>query len=241
MLDNASPATSLPSTALTPKDILRLKALKEVVGGFAHEISQPLNALMIASQVVKMIVKKSPLNQSEQNLILQRLEIVTTQVRKAGSIIDTLRSFVKEATTKVYETNLLDVIDFVVSLMGQQLSARGIRLVQNLSEQPLITSLDQSTVECLIIAAMAFARDVVQAQKTESHDSSSSNVRAPELEISTSHNSPLILIRWDSQINENCVDTHRDKLYEACLVMTNAGGNIDITSSQIVLEFPPSK
>lgn len=237
MPDNLSATTSAPSTASSPIEILRLKALKEAVGGFAHEISQPLNALMIASQVVKMVVQKSGLNQSEQNFILQRLDLVTAQVRKAGSIIDNLRSFVRGTSSTADNTNLVDVIHFVISLMGQQLSARGIRLVQNISEENLVTSLDRSTSECIIIAALAYARDQVEAHKEDTLDGSG-NERVLELETSLSQKSALIRIHCGAEAQRSCFDVGLEKLHEACLVMVNAGGKIDITPSQIALQFP---
>jgi|GEM_PF-597589 len=241
MPDNqaASASASLPD--LTPSEILRLRALKEAVGGFAHEISQPLNALMIASQVLKMVVQKSTLNQTEQNFILQRLEIVTTQVRKAGSIIDVLRSFVRGTASTANNTNLRDVIDLAISLMSQQLSARGIRLVQKISEQPLSTILDRSTSECIIIAAMAYARDRVEALKKENEDTDSSSDRVLELEISVSQESPVIHIHWPMQHNESYTDVGHDKLHEACLVMANVGGKINVTPSHIALQFPAAQ
>ncbi len=40
---------------LAHEDILQLTSLREVFGGFAHEIAQPLNAIMIATQVFQLI------------------------------------------------------------------------------------------------------------------------------------------------------------------------------------------
>ena len=58
---------------LLQEDLLRLASLGEVFGGFAHEIAQPLNAIMIASQVVQLKVERSALPKEEKEFITQRL------------------------------------------------------------------------------------------------------------------------------------------------------------------------
>ncbi len=238
MRDSAPTSDSPSPSALSLGQILRLKALKEAVGGFAHEISQPLNALMIASQVIKMVVEKSALNESERNFILQRLDIVATQVRKAGNIIDAMRTFVRGKGQTSECTDIRDVMDFTLSLMGQQLSARGIRFVPHISDCPLLTRLDRQTSECITIAAMAYARDLVETQIKESDEDASDDGRVLEIDASLVDKSPCIRLHWPKIRGDAFIQSSEAALHEAGGVMTSAGGKIDTTSSHLTLWFP---
>ncbi len=83
---------------LSQEDLLRLASLGEVFGGFAHEIAQPLNAIMIASQVVQLKVERSDLPEEEKKFVVHRLSIVTSQVQKASEIVESLRQRVAEVS-----------------------------------------------------------------------------------------------------------------------------------------------
>ncbi len=238
MPDSASISVPPSPPALSPAEILRLKALKEAVGGFAHELSQPLNALMIASQVIKMVVEKSALNQSERSFILQRLDIVTTQVRKAGNTIDALRTFVRGKGQTDDNTDIHEVVDFTLSLMGQQLSARGIRLVCNTSDDPLLTRLDRAASECVMIAATAYARDLVESQTKEIEEDASEDSRVLEMDASLVEKRPRIRLHWPKVRVEAFALSREAALHEACVVMAHAGGKVDVTPSDLTLWFP---
>ena len=73
---------------ISQEDVLALIALREVLGGFAHEIAQPLNAIMMASQVVQLGIRRSTLLEEEKSFIAQRLDILSSQVHKAGNILE---------------------------------------------------------------------------------------------------------------------------------------------------------
>ena len=73
----------VPGGDLQLDEILHLTSFKEIFGGFAHEIAQPLNALMIAAQVIQFKVEQSILLQDEKSYVLQRLDLMMKQVKRA--------------------------------------------------------------------------------------------------------------------------------------------------------------
>ena len=75
-----------------PEDFLRLTALQELLGGVAHEINQPLNAIMIASQVIRLRVERSHLAEEQEAFLTERLDLISSQAQKAAEIIDNFRS-----------------------------------------------------------------------------------------------------------------------------------------------------
>ena len=52
--------------SLADEDVLQLTAFEELYAGFAHEIAQPLNAIMIASQVIQLKIEATGLTSDEK-------------------------------------------------------------------------------------------------------------------------------------------------------------------------------
>ncbi len=146
---------------LDMEDLLVLTSLKEVFGGFAHEMAQPLNAIMIASQVMQLRAQRAELPPAELEFFLQRLELVSSQVARATEILDGLRSFGQKDRPSSTETNLCEIFERVHGLMGQQFVSRGIDLDwEALNEPPSIRD-DRHVVESLVAHALGVARDTV--------------------------------------------------------------------------------
>ncbi len=66
---------------LADEDVLQLTTFEELFAGFAHEIAQPLNAVMIASQVIQIKIDGTSLSPDEKAFFTQRLGIVTSQIQ----------------------------------------------------------------------------------------------------------------------------------------------------------------
>ncbi|MCA1960057.1 MAG: hypothetical protein LDL33_04600 [Desulfomonile sp.] len=144
-------------------DLLQLISLKEVFGGFAHEIAQPLNALIIAAQVIQFKVDQSLLLESEKSYILQRLDLMIAQVKRASEIVDTLRSFSRGTWLQTCGNDLIKVLGKVHDIMGQQFLGRGIEFRLDGPESILLATGDPQMVGGAIIQALAYSRDHVEA------------------------------------------------------------------------------
>jgi len=148
---------------LSQEDLLRLASLGEVFGGFAHEIAQPLNAIMIASQVVQLKVERSDLPEEEMKFIVHRLNIVTSQVQKASGILENLRLFSGANFSGFGETGLKGIFEKIYGLMGQQFISRGIELKCECDEALPSIRNNPNLLEGVMVQGLAFGRDAVAA------------------------------------------------------------------------------
>jgi nitrogen-specific signal transduction histidine kinase len=148
---------------LSQEDLLRLASLGEVFGGFAHEIAQPLNAIMIASQVVQLKVERRDLPEEEKKFVVHRLNIVTSQVQKASEIVESLRLFSGASFSGSGETGLKGIFEKVYGLMGQQFISRGIELKCECDEALPSIRNNPNLFEGVMVQGLAFARDAVAA------------------------------------------------------------------------------
>lgn len=145
------------------EEILHLTSLAEVFGGFAHEIAQPLNAIMIASQVMQLKVERSALPEAEKAFMSQRLSIVAAQVQRASKVVETLRKFTRRTSNQKAGSDLEHIVREILELMDQQFVMRGIEIVLECA-QPLSTlQTDLSIPERIVVQSLAYSRDAIVA------------------------------------------------------------------------------
>lgn len=152
----------VPDGDLQLDEILHLTLVKEIFGGFAHEIAQPLNALMIAAQVIQFKVEQSILLQDDKSYVLQRLDLMMQQVKRASEIVDGLRSFSRGTWSETCGNDLVRILGKVHDMMGQQFLGRGIELRRETPESILLRSGDPHVIGSAIIQALAYSRDHVE-------------------------------------------------------------------------------
>jgi nitrogen-specific signal transduction histidine kinase len=227
--------------SLAQEDLLRLASLGEVFGGFAHEMAQPLNAIMIASQVVQLKVERSDLPEEEKAFIVHRLNIVTSQVQKASRIVERLRVFSGANFSGIGETGLKEVFEKIHGLMGQQFVSRGIELNCECDDALPSIRNNPNLVEGIMVQGLAFARDAIAALGVW-HDQrgipykKSLTVKFTELEgVCAAH------ILWDSgalPADVSLMDAQQHTgLATAGTVLASMGGRLEAAGSVIKMTF----
>jgi len=146
-----------------PEGLLHLASLGEVLGGFSHEMAQPLNAVMIASQVIQMKVQRSFLPEEEKTYIAERLEIISSQVRRASQMIQSLRLFSHGGTPYSGRTSIKEIFERIYELMRNQFLQRGIDLSLECPDRLPAVKEDLHLIESILVQGLAFARDSVDA------------------------------------------------------------------------------
>lgn len=232
----------IESDQLPPEEILYLSALNEVVGGFAHEIAQPLNAIMIAAQVVQLGINRSSLSPQEKSFILERLDIVSSQVQKTSKILELLRTFRRGNAVSVPQTTVLQAVQNALRVMGQQLTGRNIETVVRLNDPVPGVRLRNTIVASLIVQCLAFARDRVE-QLSRLHDDKGMDYKMVlELDLFPSDRSSVLRISW----NTGNIDEQGDGwdfpqglgMQSAMSVLNSSGGSLELGPTHIILKFP---
>jgi nitrogen-specific signal transduction histidine kinase len=150
------------SSLLSQKDILQLVSMREVLAGFSHEIAQPLNAIMIAVQVLQLKVQRCGLAEEEKSFLINRLGVVSSQAQRATHIVDSFRSFSKPRSPSA-TADVTSSFRTVHSLMEPQFMGRGLDLVWEFADPLPTANWDSHAVELILVQGLAFARDCVEA------------------------------------------------------------------------------
>jgi signal transduction histidine kinase len=228
--------------ALSRDEILHLMSLREVFAGFAHEIAQPLNAIMIASQVVQLRVSRSNLSDEEKEFLVQRLGIVSSQIVRASHIVEELRGISKGYGNQAPQTDLRSLFDKAHALMGQQLLIRGIELVVESHDTLPLMKTDQQVVKLALVQGLAFARDSVQALWDRHHEKSVPFRKLLNVQLARADHGSAVNITW--KFGEILDPTpvldpgSRPGLLAAGQVLSALGGRLETTNSCVGIFLP---
>lgn len=118
----------------------------EMASGIAHELSQPLAAIQILTQVAIELAAKS----SDPQL-RTHLKSIELQASHAIGILNRMRSFVRVTSLARVDTNLNDVITSSTSLISHDIRRNRVKLVTVLSDSVPVASIDPVLLQQVII------------------------------------------------------------------------------------------
>jgi C4-dicarboxylate-specific signal transduction histidine kinase/ABC-type uncharacterized transport system substrate-binding protein len=108
----------------------RVASMGELAASIAHELNQPLTAILSNAQVAQRLLERGDLNRDELDAILA--DIVADD-RRAGSVIRRLRAFVRKDETQRSFVDLNAVVEDVVGLVRSDAIFRNVALAVALS------------------------------------------------------------------------------------------------------------
>lgn len=231
--------------AVSREDLLHLTSLREVFGGFAHEIAQPLNAIMIAAQVIQLRLDRNPLPDAEKFFLVQRLELISSQVQRVSKIVGNVRGFGQDGSSESETpTNPAMVFNHVYGMMGQQFVGRGIEFTVE-EEAPDLrpTGMPRSVVENSVVQMLAYARDMVrhvEAQYTARQETFKKAVRA---RLVNGDSGPTLVLWWESGHALDGLEfpdpAERPGLAAAKELIQSAGGSLSVEGTSVAMVLPP--
>ncbi len=227
------------------EEILHLTSLAEVFGGFAHEIAQPLNAIMIASQVMQLKVERSGLPDNDKAFMSQRLSIVAAQVQRASSVVETLRKFTRRSGNQKGISDLEHILKEILGLMDQQFVMRGIDVALECRQSLSAIAADLSTAERILVQSLAFSRDTLAAIGNWHASEGFPYEKKMRIHVMEMNGHQLMHISWSlGQLPEGTrlVDPSvHTGLATATAVLSAMGGSLTARDDGLTILFPDQK
>ena len=138
----------------------RLASLSEMATGVSHELNQPLNAILMSAQMIRMWLKKG--SEITPERLDSMMADVEKGVRRASKIITHMREF---GSGSKHHTAPLDInrpIMEVFDLLREQLKSEGIEVKFELTEDlPAIKS-DNFQIQQIFFHFITNARDALR-------------------------------------------------------------------------------
>ena len=137
----------------------RFSLMGEMAAGLAHELNQPLSAIVNYSQAGKRLAGKDEPNIESVSECYAK---ITEQALRAGHIIDKLRDFLRKDEVSKCELSINDVVSSTLKLVEADARAEGIPIRTDLAEDLPATSGDLIQLQQVLMNLTRNAVDAMQ-------------------------------------------------------------------------------
>ena len=107
----------------------RVSMLGELSGALAHELSQPMAAILINAQAARRLLSVEPVDVNEARAALD--DIISND-KRAGAVIERLRALLKKSVTAFEPVDLNDIVRDVLELAHSDFLARRVSVTTHL-------------------------------------------------------------------------------------------------------------
>jgi PAS domain S-box-containing protein len=137
----------------------RVNTVSVMTSALAHEINQPLAAILSNAQAGLRLLTRGRVDLDE---IRELLHDIVQDDKRAGEVIRRLRAMLKQKGPQPEEFELNQVVREVVGLLHSEVVIRKVSLVMDLAPDPLIICADPVQVQQVIINLLLNALDAVR-------------------------------------------------------------------------------
>jgi signal transduction histidine kinase len=114
----------------------RLSASGRVTGGVAHEVKNPINAIVLHLQLLQN--KLSLLDPDTR----RHMDIIGSEIHRLDRVVQTLVDFMRARELHLMEVDLRRVLDEVAVLAAPDAEQHGVNITRDLPEDPLLIKAD---------------------------------------------------------------------------------------------------
>jgi PAS domain S-box-containing protein len=110
--------------------LTRVASLGELSGAIAHELNQPLTAILSNAQAARRFLAKDPVDLVE---IREIVEDIIESDKRAGEVIRRLRAMLKKGETQLLPVDINDILEDVLDFAHGELVTHGVTVSTRLS------------------------------------------------------------------------------------------------------------
>jgi len=137
----------------------KLATVGTLAGGVAHEINNPLTAVLMNAQMLLMTVKDKEDKES--------LQLIEEAAKRCRNIVQKLMVYSRKSmgTREITEVDLAKALDSVIKFLGYQLAQENIKVELKLNGGPFLVKGCQNELEQVFINMLLNAKDAIRKIK----------------------------------------------------------------------------
>ncbi len=131
----------------------KMASMGRLAAGVAHEINNPLTAVLTYSSFLLKRVNDSELQED--------LKVIVRETKRSREIVKSLLDFARQSVPKKSNASINDIISNAVAVVDNQLSMKQIKLDKNLEENFPLFKIDSNQMQQVFINLLVNASDAV--------------------------------------------------------------------------------
>ena len=138
--------------------LMRVSALGELSGAIAHEVNQPLTAILSNAQAALYLLGQDSPDLAE---VRDALQDIVQEDNRAGEVIHRLRSLLKKGETKSEPVDINELVNSTIALLRSELIGRRIAVETDLADDLPTVSGDSVQLQQVLLNLIMNAMDAM--------------------------------------------------------------------------------
>ncbi len=126
----------------------RLAALGRLTSGVAHEVKNPINAIVVHLELLRQKMESPDPNAQ------RHLEVIGSEIRRLDRVVQTLVDFTRPMDLRLADIDLRRLLDDVLTLSTPDAERHGIHVVRHIADHPLPVTIDPDLVKQAVLNVM---------------------------------------------------------------------------------------
>ncbi len=123
----------------------RLAAIGRLTSGVAHEVKNPINAIVVHLEVLREKLREM------DPAARRHMDIIGNEIQRLDRVVQTLVDFTRPVELRLSETDLRRMLEEVVALAAPEAERHGVAITQDLPAEPLIVVVDADLVKQAVL------------------------------------------------------------------------------------------
>ncbi|MCU1284690.1 MAG: multi-sensor signal transduction histidine kinase [Acidobacteriales bacterium] len=126
----------------------RLAAVGRLTSGVAHEVKNPINAIVVHLEVLRQKLKD--LDPDTR----RHMDVIGTEIRRLDRVVQTLVDFTRPMELRLVEVDLRRLLEEITNLASPDAEKHGVHVLRNISDEPLPVKIDSDLVKQAVLNVM---------------------------------------------------------------------------------------
>ena len=141
--------------------ILRANLLGELASTLAHELNQPLAAILSNAQAARRMLAK---NKLEETMLAEILDDIVRDDKRAGEVIHGVRAMLRHGEVSREQLAVSDIVDEVVRIVKTEADTQGIRLTLTMAPELPPVQVNKIEIQQVLMNLIVNAMRIQQAK-----------------------------------------------------------------------------